>query len=193
MIRYVITDRNTAGGLPALLRQIRRNLAESVDYIQIREKDLPERELFELTEYIVQLAHATPTRIVVSNRPDIAIAAGAHGVHLPSDAVAAHHWRRSTPPGFVIGVSCHHGDNLVVPGADYILYAPIFAPRSKPQSTPPIGIDGLRQACRETPLPVIALGGITWDNAPACIEAGAAGIAAITLFQQPSGTMEKHG
>ncbi|MBL8210394.1 MAG: thiamine phosphate synthase [Bryobacterales bacterium] len=192
MIRYVITDRSN-GGFPALLRQVQRNLADKVDYIQIREKDLPDRELFALTEHIVQLAANTNTRILVSNRADIAIAAEAHGVHLPSGAIAASDWRRLTPPGFVIGVSCHHGDDLLIPGADYILYAPIFAPRSKPQSTPPVGLEGLHQACTATALPVIALGGITWENAPACIAAGAAGIAAITLFQQPSGTMEKHG
>ncbi len=183
MIRYVITDRKTAGGIDALLQQVRRNLTEAVDYIQIREKDLADGELVALTERIVELARATPTRILVSNRVDIAIATRAHGVHLPSNAIAPAHWRRIVPQGFVIGVSCHHGDDLRIPGADYILYAPIFAPRSKPQTTVPVGIDGLRKACGDTPLPVIALGGITWDNAAACLGAGAAGVAGITLFQ----------
>ena len=88
------------------------------------------------------------------------------------------------PAGFLIGVSCHTLEDIrEAEGADYVYFSPIF---ESPGHGPPVGLDALREAVRIATMPVIALGGITWDNAKACMEAGAAGIAAIRLFQRPA-------
>jgi thiamine-phosphate pyrophosphorylase len=185
VIRYAITDRRLVGGVEALLRQVRRNVASGVDYIQIREKDMADRDLFALACSIVSIARGTATRVVINGRVDIALAARAQGVHLPGDAIPPLAWRPVVPEDFVIGVSCHSLEELRVEGADYALYAPVFAPRSKSASLPALGIEGLREGCRVARMPVLALGGITREIAQACVDAGAAGVAGITLFQEP--------
>lgn len=180
MIRYHITDRKAVGGTDALLALLARNVAAGVDYFQIREKDLPDRELYALTAAACRLG----ARVLVNSRVDIAIAAGAAGVHLPADAIPPAEWRRITPPGFLIAISCHSAGELATPGADFAVYGPVFRPLSKQDSRTPAGIEGLAEACRVSPIPVLALGGITEENVASCIAAGAAGIAAITLFQR---------
>ena len=167
MILHAIVDRKLA-------------LNTAVDVIQVRDKQLPARDLLELTMRALSLA----PKVVVNERVDVALAAGAHGVHLRSHPIAPREWRRIVPAGFLIGVSCHTLDDIrEAEGADYVYFSPIF---ESPGHGPPVGLDALREAVRIAPMPVIALGGITWGNAPACIEAGAAGIAAIRLFQQPA-------
>ena len=122
--------------------------------------------------------------VVVNERVDIALAAGAHGVHLRSRPISPREWRRIVPRQFMIGVSCHALQDIRdADGADYVYFSPVF---ESPGKGPPVGLDGLREAVRVASMPVIALGGITWESAPSCIEAGAAGIAAIRLFQQPA-------
>jgi len=184
VIRYVITDRHLAGGVEALLRQLRRNVASGVDYIQVREKDMADRDLVDLACGVVSIASGSATRVVINGRVDIALAAGAQGVHLPGEAIPPLAWRPIVPDGFVIGVSCHSLEELRVEGADYALYAPVFGPRSKEASLPALGIEGLREGCRAARMPVLALGGITWETVQACVDAGAAGVAGITLFQE---------
>ena len=187
MIRYYITDRRQAGGLEALLELIRRNIARGVEMVQIREKDLSGRELYELVRRAVALAAATGTRILVNERADIAVAAGAGGVHLPSNAIPPVTLRRLLPPGMVIGVSCHSVGELrggEVEGADFAVYGPVFSPLSKASYSAPVGLKGLREAASAVRMPVLALGGITPENTEACIAAGAAGVAGITLFQR---------
>lgn len=184
MIRYAITDRQQT---PDLLATIRNNLADGVDWIQIREKDMPTRELAALVRAALALPNPRATRILVNTRADIAIACHAHGAHLTSDSPPPSEFRRIAPPGFLIGVSCHTESELIraeSEGADFAVYGPVFPPRSKAPTTPPIGLAGLAAGCQSVIMPVLALGGITTENAASCIEAGAAGIAAITLFQR---------
>ena len=167
MIRHAITDRHL-------------RVDTSVDIIQVRDKDLPVRELLS----VVRRALALGPGVVVNERVDVALAAGAHGVHLRSHPIPPSEWRRIVPPGFLIGVSCHTLDDIrQAEGADYVYFSPVF---DSPGHGPAVGADALREAVKIAAMPVIALGGITRENASSCIEAGAAGIAAIRLFQRPA-------
>jgi thiamine-phosphate pyrophosphorylase len=188
-IRCFITDRHSLPPDTALLDVIARNLARGIEWIQIREKDLSARELYELVQRAWALPNPSGSRILVNTRVDVALAAGASGVHLPAGSPAAQNWRGLTPPGFLIGVSCHTVDEVRAAedeGADYAFFGPVFAPRSKISDLPPRGIHGdggLASAVRAVRIPVLALGGITHANAAECL-AAAAGIAAISLYQE---------
>ncbi len=174
MIRYYITDRHAAGGIEALLRCIE---TVSADFIQIREKDLSARDLFDLTHRAVAL---TKTPILVNDRADIALAAGAAGVHLPGGSIAPHELRRLVG---LIAVSCHTLDEVrraAEEGADFVVFSPVFA---TPGKGPPVGLDALARAAASVRIPVLALGGVTESNANLCISNGAAGIAGIRIFQ----------
>ncbi|MBL8234736.1 MAG: thiamine phosphate synthase [Bryobacterales bacterium] len=185
MIRYFITDRAQAGGLEALLAIIERQLHSGTEWIQIREKDLPDGELLAFARRVKQLPNPHGARILINGRPDIALASETDGVHLPDGSISPGELRRIAPKPFLIGVSCHDLDGLrraCEEGADFATYSPIFASVSKPGYGPPLGVSKLAEACCAVKMPVIALGGITWDNAKECCDAGAAGIAGISLF-----------
>jgi thiamine-phosphate pyrophosphorylase len=159
-----------------------RNLVRGVDWIQIREKELPARELMRLVRRCVGLG----AKVLVNTRVDVAIAAGAAGVHLPAGSIAASEWRGITPNGFLIGVSCHSLEDVLLAekeGADYVLFGPVFAPLSKTSDLAARGLDELRRVSLAVTIPVLALGGITNANAAACVEAGAAGVAGISMFR----------
>jgi thiamine-phosphate pyrophosphorylase len=189
VLRCFVTDRKLLAQGCSLQDVLARTLAapgeKAAHWIQIREKDLPARELYELTLQAVALAAPTGAKILVNTRFDIALAAGAAGVHLPAGSPSPERWRSIVPPGFSIGVSCHTLPELRAAeagGADYALFGPVFAPRSKSSDLAPRGLVGLRQAARSVKIPVLALGGVTEENAGECAAAGAAGIAAISLF-----------
>jgi thiamine-phosphate pyrophosphorylase len=138
---------------------------------------------------LVRRLMSTGPRVLVNTRVDVALAAGAAGVHLPADSIPASEWRAITPAGFLIGVSCHFVEEVVRAereGADYVLFGPVFAPLSKTSDLAPRGLDELRRVAAAVKIPVLALGGITHDNIAACVEAGAAGVAGITLFKDPN-------
>lgn len=186
MLRCYVTDRRGLRPEIALLDVIARNLSAGVDWIQIREKDLSARDLFVLVERALALPNPAGSKILVNTRVDVALAAGASGAHLPAHSPAPRRWRALAPPGFLFGVSCHSADEIRAAqddGADYAFFGPVFAPLSKASDLPPRGLDGLAQAARAVAIPVLALGGITAGNAQDCRNAGAAGIAAISLYQ----------
>jgi len=148
--------------------------------VQIRAKELCARDLTRLVRAAVALGGS---KIVVNTRIDVALACGAAGVHLPGDSIAPNTWRKITPPGFLIGVSCHTIPELQSAereGADFAVFGPVFPSVTK--EVRPIGLAAFQEAARSVCLPVYALGGVTAENAQECIQAGAAGIAGISLF-----------
>ncbi len=180
MKRYYITDRKPVGGFRGLLEIIRDQMHLGVDLIQIREKDLSARELFEFTLAVLEvrdqeLRKRMQTKILVNSRADVAFAAGADGVHLTSQAPV------QTPPGLLVGRSCHTLAEIQHAHADFVTYGPVF---DSPGKGPPHGLDALKAAAK-LGKPVYALGGVNWDNADSCVHAGAIGIAGIRLFQEP--------
>jgi thiamine-phosphate pyrophosphorylase len=184
VIRCYITDSQTLA-TESLLDAISRNLAAGIEWIQIREKDLSARALFELVAAALKLPNPHGSKIIVNTRADVAMAAGASGVHLPSGSPPARLWRR---PGFLVGVSCHSVEEVrdaETDGADYVVFGPVFPPLSKSAGLEPRGLEGLARAATAVRIPVLALGGVTRENSAACISAGAAGIAGITIFQNP--------
>jgi len=205
MFLYYITDRSAFEGngpqqCAALLRRIADAARAGVDYIQLREKDLPARKLEGLAREIVGAVrdNSDTAKLLINSRSDIALAVGADGVHLPTRELAPPDvrrlWMRCSGNKPLIGVSAHATEEVRCAesqGADFAVLAPIF---EKVQAgIPGIGLEALRAACagtqhesKETPgrFPVLALGGVTIANGADCIEAGAAGVAGIRLFQE---------
>lgn len=171
-----------------------------IDVIQVRERDLPDRELAALVRAIVAALAGTHARVLVNDRADIAVAAGASGVHLRGDSAPASRIRAmaafaadaasapKAPGRFLIGQSVHSLADvdaaLVDGGADYLLFGTVFPSDGKPEGHPVAGLDALRQVCARSPLPVIAIGGMNDARAAAVRDAGAAGFAAVGLFMR---------
>jgi thiamine-phosphate pyrophosphorylase len=176
---------------------IRRAAAAGAGWIQIREKDLDSRSLVELARFAVAETRGSSARVLVNDRLDVALAANAGGVHLgekslPLETVTE--WRRTTGRlDFLIGVSCHSLESARAAergGADYIFFGPVFATPSKAEFGAPQGTERLREVCASVGIPVLAIGGVNAENARECIAAGAAGIAAIRLFQDARNAAE---
>ena len=185
MLLSYITGRSQLGR--ELVPCIAAALRAGVDIVQIREKDLPAREFHALVSQVLQLPNPYQSRILVNERVDVALATGADGVHLPSGSPAVRDLRRIAPVPFTIGVSCHSREEVeeaADSGADFVVFGPVYETPSKKGYGSPQGVERLREVCRSVEIPVLALGGLRLDNAAACIEAGAAGLAAISLFQQ---------
>jgi len=192
-IYYYVTDRKQLAG-QRLLSCIKRAAEWGVDFIQIREKDLTDRELYLLTTKTVAIARKTGTGVIVNGRADVSLCAGAQGVHLPSACLRPSDIRPWAPDNFVIGVSVHSLSEAIraeSEGADYVLLGPIFPTPAKAVYGSPLGLEEIRLACREVSLPVLGLGGIGSDAVEAVCEAGAAGVAGIRLFQRDLARLER--
>ena len=191
-----ITDRQQFPGdaeeqTRQLLAKIAECVAAGVDYIQLREKDLSIRALEELAKAAMHRAPKEgPTRLLINSRIDVALACGAHGVHLPANDLSASEARaifaRAGYAQPVIAASVHSTEELSYAeahGADFAVFGPVFEKDGQKTSD---GLERLEKACHkpDRDMPVLALGGITLTNAQQCIEAGADGIAAIRLFQE---------
>jgi len=188
---YYITDRR---GLPGEdpLPLVEQAVAAGVDLIQLRECDLSARELLALTEAAQGRCRGSRTLLLVNDRLDIALAAGADGLHLPSHGLPVAEVRRRFPD-LLLGASCHNLEELrraEEGGADFAVFGPVFETPSKRVYGPPVGLERLAEAARAARVPVLALGGITLENAGKCLRAGAAGMAAISLFQTSANLVE---
>ena len=204
MLRYAITSRALYPGdepqqQAALLHQASRWVADGIDLIQLREKDLPAANIAALAREILHaIAEAnSPTKLLLNSRPDIALATAAHGVHLtaaPDELTPAQVrdlFASANCPPPITTISCHTLEDVNrarVNQADAILFAPVFEKTIAGRTiTPGQGLSQLRAAClAASPIPVYALGGVTLENAAACLDAGAAGIAGIRLFHHRS-------
>lgn len=199
---YYITDRTAFSGDESarrrrLLEKIREAANVGVDYIQLREKDLPSRELESLAREAVSVVRESSepaTALLINSRTDVALAVGVNGVHLRSDDISPQEvreiWskcgagalaRELSPQGPIIGVSCHSAIEVSLAAAHHASFA-VFGPVFEKQGSQPAGLKLLREACRAS-IPVLALGEVTLANAHSCLDAGAAGVAAIRLFQ----------
>lgn len=194
---YYITDRRQFPGdgheqEQRLLAKIAECAAAGVEYIQLREKDLGTRALEELALKAMRALSGSRTRLLINSRTDVALACGANGVHLPANDLSASEVRsifarasRSEP---VIGISTHSLSEVAsaeAHGANFAVFGPVF---EKSGSANLEGLEQMRRICHraeaaQPPMPVWALGGITLENAQQCVAVGAAGIAAIRLFQ----------
>jgi thiamine-phosphate pyrophosphorylase len=197
LLLYYITDRSQFPGdeisrWRVLLDKIGEAADCGIDLVQLREKDPSTRQLEARAGEAVGRVRRRPagkTRLLINSRSDVALACGADGVHLRSDDVSPREARllwasvpAQQPP--VIGVSCHSPaevEHARAAGADFVVLGPVF--EKKNASAPGLGLPALRRAC-ESKIPVLALGGVTLENARACADAGAAGVAAIRLFQE---------
>jgi thiamine-phosphate pyrophosphorylase len=226
MLRYAITDRTQLGAEEAtrravLLACVARWASLRIDFIQLREKDLPVAELLSLARDIraILRAHSSPTKLLL-NAQAAAVTGGLtegliDGLHLTAShplPVSETRQFLAASPAFarrspLLSISCHTPEEVQTAArndVDLILFGPIFgksipipgAPIPDTQEpayrtvTPPIGLDALRSACtRAGRTPVLALGGVTPANTALCLQAGAAGIASIRLFQQPDATV----
>jgi thiamine-phosphate pyrophosphorylase len=168
---------------------IRRAVAAGIGWIQIREKDLDARALVDLARFAVTEAHQQDALVMVNDRLDVALAADASGIHLGENSLPLElisEWRSSERADFRIGVSCHSLESARSAekgGADYVFFGPVFATPSKAAFGAAQGIERLREVCAAVSIPVLAIGGVNPANARACLDAGAAGIAAIRFFQ----------
>jgi thiamine-phosphate pyrophosphorylase len=190
-----VTDQGALSASPVeshtlLLRKVEATAAAGVDWIQIREKHLSGCELTELVQEALRVVAPAP-RVLVNDRLDIAYAVRAGGVHLTQQSISVADTRkfvreRGLPSSFLVGASTHSLDSARAAadsGADYIVFGPVFATPSKAGYGAPQGVERLAAVCRSVSIPVLAIGGITPENAGACAAAGAGGIAAIRIFQ----------
>lgn len=181
----MVTDRHRSGDAARLIETVEYAASAGVDLIQVRERGLEDRDLFDMVRRIIAAA-ASRARVLVNLRTDVALAAGASGVHLPGTAPPASRVRTIVPPGFLIGRSVHDPDEARAAerdgGCDYLIFGTVFASAGKPAGHEVAGVDGLRAVCRAVRLPVIAIGGMDGARAREAAAAGAAGLAAIGMF-----------
>lgn len=196
-ILYLITRGATAEATTSkskefqeILVQVASAVAAGIQLIQLREKRLTARVLFELTVRAAEITRGSSTRLLVNDRADIAAGAGADGVHLTTRSLEPRILRETFGDDFLIGASTHSAAEATTArdeGADFVVFGPIFQTQSKAEYGPPLGLDRLANVTSKlAPFPVLALGGISRDNAQECLRAGASGVAGISLFSDPS-------
>jgi len=185
---YLITDGATTAEnfiekKSQILKLIKTAVQTKISLIQIREKNLSARLVFELASEAAELTRKTATKLLVNDRADIALAANADGVHLTSRSLSAEIIRQHFPKDFIVGVSAHTieaTENAKIQGADFATFSPIFFSPGKGE---PQGIEKLREVCALVkPFPVVALGGICETNFTQVLKAGASGFAAIRFL-----------
>jgi thiamine-phosphate pyrophosphorylase len=190
-----VTDRRSLAGAPdpagkLLIQKIERAAKAGVDWIQIREKDLCGRELAKLAAKAI-LRTGSGSLVLVNDRLDVACAVGAAGVHLGENSLPPSEARKLVNKeggarNFLVGVSAHSLEGAIraeQAGADYVIFGPVYATPSKAGFGEPQGVPRLQEVCKRLTIHVLAIGGITLENAGNCVAAGVAGIAAIRLFQ----------
>jgi thiamine-phosphate diphosphorylase len=189
----MVTDRRRMGET-GLVRATAAAARAGVDIIQIRERDLDGCALMRLTRAVVNAVSGTATRVVVNDRLDVALAAGAAGVHLRGDSFGAGRVGSIAPPDFLVGRSVHSEAEAVDADAtgacDYLFFGTVFPSASKPAGHRPVGLDALGRVCARVRTPVLAIGGLTVGVAAAVRQRGAAGIAAISLFEDDAQVAE---
>ncbi len=175
-----------AARVAALGALVGEAVGAGIEFVQIREPDLPARVLAEVVEAAVKASRRTPTRIVVNDRVDVALAAGADGAHLGARSLGTARVRPMTPPGFLLGRSIHTVEEAraveAEQSADYLIAGSVFRSPSKPNQTRLLGTDGLSAVVRAVTMPVLAIGGIDLDTIASVARTGASGFAAIRLF-----------
>ncbi len=193
---FYVTDRHRipSSSPTDILAKIRNAVIAGVDFVQVREKDLATRELANLTRQVLHIIKQSDAsaRVIVNDRLDVALAVDAAGVHLGRESLPADeavNWCRgeNAPPGFLIGVSCHSVEQALAAekaGASYVFFGPVFDTPSKRSFGPPQSLSLLEDVGRAAKIPVIAIGGVNELTAADCIRSGAAGIAAIRMFQE---------
>jgi thiamine-phosphate pyrophosphorylase len=190
VILHVVTDavRRVGSGDPGAVRGYLIALARGavragIDHFQVREPEIPARDLESVVREIVRVADGTMTRVLVNDRLDVAIGAGAAGVHLKESSIPVARARGMAPAGFLIGRSIHTVPaSADVTGADYLIAGTVWPTASKPETQPTIGPSGLSDIVAGSALPVLAVGGVTLERLRDVARSGAAGVAAIGLF-----------
>ena len=172
---YLITDRKQAaahgGGLLAVVAAALSAAATTASpgaiAVQLREKDLPARDLYDLARTLLPLCQRHSAPLLINDRTDVVLAAGASGVHLPSDGMPLADARRLLGPSRLIGISAHSPGEVAsaaIGGADFAVYGPVHDPLSKAANGAARGAEGLAAACRAAAMPVYALGGMTAER-----------------------------
>ena len=181
---YLVTDASLGEGLPERIASAIRGLPPRSVAVQLRAPGVPGRGLLALARAIEKAVRAGGQLLVVNDRVDVALAAGADGVHLPSAGIPPADARRLLGAGARIGVSCHSVADVaqaIRGGADFATFGPVFDTPSKRAYGEPVGLDRLAEAAT-LGLPLLGLGGVDLSNAAAVMEAGAAGVAAIRAW-----------
>lgn len=183
---YLVSDRRLAADLPALARAALAGLPPGTAALQLREKDLPARDLLDLARVLRRICAASGQALLVNDRVDVALAAGADGVHLPAAGIPPAEARRLLGADHLVAVSCHGAAEVAQAlrqGADFATFGPLFETPSKRAFGPPLGLDRLREAVAMG-LPLVGLGGIDVARAVEVRGAGAAGVGVIRAWLQ---------
>ena len=192
-VTYLITSGHTTAATTSdskefqnLFELIAAAVAAGIDLVQVREKSLPTKVLYELVTSAAGITRGSPTKLLVNDRADVAASAGADGVHLSTHSLPVPIVRQSFGNNFLIGVSTHslvEARTAQDENADFAVFGSVFQTPSKEQYGAPVGIEELKHVCSElTPFPILAIGGVTEDNFSECLGGGAHGVAGIRTF-----------